>query len=76
MGFLCELESLAGMFECLPGVLVSGLVIFLAMMRRGNAVRVRCEIVELRGSLMHVFWHMLFVSPGFWNWDIYRNIAS
>ena len=76
MSVLRPVEGFIRMFECLLGVLVSGLVIFLAMMRRGNAVRVRCEIVELRGSLMHVFWHMLFVSPGFWNWDIYRNIAS
>ena len=59
MGFLCELESFAGMFECLPGMLVSGLVIFFVMMSCCNPVRVCCKIVQLRGSLMHVFWHIL-----------------
>jgi hypothetical protein len=40
------------MFQGLLGVLVSRLVIFLFVVRRGGAVRVRREFVEFGSSLM------------------------
>ena len=61
MSFLRELVSLGGVFQGLPGILVPSHMIFFAVVRRGNTMCVRGEIVELRGSLMHVFWH-IFVS--------------
>ena len=76
MSFLCELVSFGGVFQGLPGMLLSGLMIFLTVVRRGNTVCVRGEIVELRGSLVHVFWHMFVVSPGLSNRDIQTRIAS
>ena len=57
MRFLRPLERLLGMLHGLPGLLVPGLVIFFSVMRGGSPVRVRCEFVELRSSLMRVIWH-------------------
>jgi hypothetical protein len=48
-------ESLGGMFHGLPGMLVTGLVIFLAVMRRGSFMSVRSEVMQLRGSLVSGF---------------------
>ena len=59
MSFLCELVSLDGVFQGLPGMFVCGLVVFFAVMRRGDTVCVCGEIVELCSSLMRVFWHIL-----------------
>jgi hypothetical protein len=50
------------MFHRLPGVLVSRLVILLAMMHRGGAVRVRGLLVELSGSLMRIVCHEILRS--------------
>jgi hypothetical protein len=52
MSFLCELVSLSGMFQGLPGVLVSSLMVFFAVVRCSNTVCVCSEIVELCGSLV------------------------
>ncbi len=60
MSFLCELISLGGVFHGLPGKFVPGLMVFFAVVRRGNTVCVRGEIVVLRGFLVRVFWHILF----------------
>lgn len=57
MGFLRILKRLLGVFESLPGMFVSGLVIFLAVMHGGSAMRVRGEFVELCRTLMRVSWH-------------------
>ena len=46
------LERLGRVFHRLLGVLVPGLVVFLAVMRRGNAMRVRGKLVHLSGSLV------------------------
>ena len=54
MRFLRPLECFIGIFHGLPGVLVSGLMIFLPMVRRGGAVRVRGEFVKLGSSLVRV----------------------
>ena len=61
MSFLRKLVGLGGVFQGLPGILVPGHMVFFAVVRGGNPVRVRGEIVELGGSLVHVFWH-IFVS--------------
>jgi hypothetical protein len=41
----------------LPGVLVSGEVIFFAMMYRGRAMRVSGLFVKFGGALMRIVWH-------------------
>jgi len=56
-GFLRLLERLGRVFHGLLGVLVPGLVIFLAVMRRGNAMRVGGKLVHLSGSLVRIFCH-------------------
>jgi hypothetical protein len=58
MSFLRRLESRVGMFHCLPGMLVSGLVIFFPVMDGGSTVRVCGEFVEFGSSLVRVFWHV------------------
>ena len=45
------------MLQCLPRMFMSGLMIFFAVVRRSNAVRVRGEFVEFRSSLMRIIWH-------------------
>ena len=57
MGFLRPLESFIGMFQCLFGMFVSGLVIFFPVVRGGSTVRVCGEFVELGSSLVRIIWH-------------------
>jgi hypothetical protein len=57
MSFLGELESFGGMLQGLPGMLMSGLVIFLAMVHGSRTVRMCDEFMELGSSLMRVVWH-------------------
>jgi len=57
MGFLRPLESFIGMFQRLFGMLVSGLVIFLAVVRGCSTVRVCGELVVFGSSLVRVIWH-------------------
>jgi hypothetical protein len=57
MRILRPLESLLRMLQCLLGMLMSGLVIFLAVVRRSDSVCVRGEFVEFRSSLMGIIWH-------------------
>jgi hypothetical protein len=57
MRFLRPLESLIRMLQCLFGMLVAGLVIFFAVVRRSNAVCVCGAFVEFGSSLMRVIWH-------------------
>jgi len=57
MGFLRPLESFIGMFQRLFGMLVSGLVIFLAVVRGCSTVRVCGEFVVFGSSLVRVIWH-------------------
>jgi hypothetical protein len=57
MRFLRPLESLMRMLQCLLGMLMSGLVIFFAVVRRSNAVCVCGEFVEFGSSLVRVIWH-------------------
>jgi hypothetical protein len=54
MSFPRVLVSLGRIFHCVPGKLVSGLVIFLFVMLRGDTVRVRGKIVKLGGSMVPV----------------------
>ena len=54
MGILRELISLGRVFQSLLGMLVSGLVIFLAVMCRRYTMGVRRKIVKLGGSLVPV----------------------
>jgi hypothetical protein len=46
------------MFHCLPGKLVSGEMIFLAMMNSGGTVRVRGLLVKFSGPLMRIVCHV------------------
>jgi hypothetical protein len=57
MSFLRRLKSLIGMFQRLFGMLVSGLVIFFAVVRGGGAVRVCGEFVEFGSSYVRLSWH-------------------
>ena len=57
MSFLRTLESLVGMFQCLLGMLVSGLVVFFPVMRGGSAVRVRGLFVKFGCSYMRITRH-------------------
>jgi hypothetical protein len=52
MSFLRPLESFIGMFQCLLGMLVSGLMIFFPMVRGGGTVCVGGEFMEIGSSLM------------------------
>jgi hypothetical protein len=61
MSFLRPLESFIGMFQCLPGMLVSGLMIFFPMVRGGGTVCVCGEFVEIGSSLVRVIWHCFFL---------------
>jgi len=40
-------------------MLVTGLVVFLSVVHGSGPVRVRGQFVELSGSLMRIFWHIL-----------------
>ena len=57
MRFLRPLESFMRMLQCLFGMLMPGLMIFLAVVRCSNAVCVCGEFVEFGSSLMRVIWH-------------------
>ena len=57
MSFLRPLESFMRMFQSLLGMLMSRLVIFLAVVRRRDAVCMRGEFVEFCSSLMRIIWH-------------------
>ena len=61
MSFLRPLESF-GMFQCLPGVLVSGLVIFFPVVR--GAMRVCGVFVEFGSSLVRFIWHCFPILGG------------
>jgi hypothetical protein len=52
MSFLRRLESLIGMFKCLFGMLVSGLVIFFPVVHRSSTMRVGGKVVEFGSSLV------------------------
>jgi len=52
MSFLRRLESLIGVFKCLFGMLVSGLVIFFPVVYGGSTVRMGGEFVEFGSSLV------------------------
>jgi len=45
------------MFQCLFGMFVSSLVIFLPVMRGGNTVRMCGKVVEFGSALVRVLWH-------------------
>jgi hypothetical protein len=62
MRFLRPLESFIGIFQCLLGMLVSGLVIFFSVVRGGSTMRVCGEFVEIGSSLVRVIWHGFFPS--------------
>jgi hypothetical protein len=64
MSFLRPLESFIGMFQCLFGMFMSGLVIFLPVVRGGSTVRVCGEFVELGRSLVRVIWHSVSYPRG------------
>jgi hypothetical protein len=63
MRFFGPLEGFIGMFQRLFGMLVSGLVIFFPVVRRGGTVRVCGEFVEFGGSLMRVIRHGVSLVP-------------
>jgi hypothetical protein len=62
MSILRPLESFIGMFQCLLGVLVSGLMISFPMVRGGGAVCVCGEFMEIGSSLVRVIWHCFSLS--------------
>jgi hypothetical protein len=55
--FLRGLVGFGGMLHGLLGVLVAGLVIFLAVMRGGDTMRVCGQLVHFGGSLVRVVRH-------------------
>lgn len=59
MSFLGPFVGLVGMLHGLPGMFVSGLMIFFSVMHRSTAVRVRREFVELGSPLVRFIriWH-------------------
>jgi len=57
MSCLRPLESFIGMFQGLSGMLLSGLVVFFAVVCGSGTVRVCGEFVELSSSLVRVIWH-------------------
>jgi hypothetical protein len=52
MSFLRELIRLGGMLQGLPGMFVPGLMVPFAVLRGGHAVRMRGQLMHLRGPLM------------------------
>jgi len=52
MGLLRRLVGFGGVLKGLPRIFVPGLMIFLFVVRSGDSVCVRCEIVKLRCSLV------------------------
>jgi len=65
MSFLRQLESLIGMFQRLPGILMAGHMVPFVMVRCGNTVCVSGEIVELRSALVRIVWHVLLLTGEF-----------
>jgi hypothetical protein len=57
MSFLRPLRSFIRIFQGLFGKLVSGLVIFLPVVRGGSTVRVCGEFVVFGSSLVRLIWH-------------------
>ncbi len=57
MRFLRPLHCLIGIFHGLPRMLVSRLMIFFLMVRRGYAMRMGGELVEFGGSLVRFTGH-------------------
>ncbi len=57
--FLRLLVGLGRMFHRLFGVLVSGLMIFLAVMHRGYAMSVRGKLVKLSSPLVPIICHKI-----------------
>jgi hypothetical protein len=74
MGFLRPLESFIGIFQRLFGMLVSGLVIFFAVVRGGSTVGVCGEFMELGRPSVRVIWHSVSHPPcaPFWNPSIFQ----
>jgi hypothetical protein len=62
--FLGGLVGLGGVFHRLPRVLVSGLVVFLAVMRGGDTMSVRGKFVQLRSSDVRILWHEFSPTAG------------
>lgn len=60
MSNLRGLQSFVGMLQGLLGKLMSGQMIFFAMVRGGSAVRMGREFVELRSSLVRIVRHVRF----------------
>lgn len=58
MSFLRLPVSLRGVFHGLPGKFVAALMILFAVMCGSGTVSVCGKFVELRGSLMRIFWHV------------------
>jgi hypothetical protein len=52
MSFSRRLESFIGIFKCLFGMLVSGLVILFPVVHGGSTVRMGGEFVEFGSSLV------------------------
>ena len=61
--FLGGPVSLLRVFHRLPGIFVRGQVVFFAVMRRSNKVRVRREVVKLSRSPMRVLGHDFLLFP-------------
>jgi hypothetical protein len=57
MSFLRPLEGLVGMFQCLPRMLVSGLMVLFPVMDGGSSVGVCSQFVKLGSSHVGLFWH-------------------
>jgi len=62
MSFLLGLESLTGMLQRLPGMLVPRQAIFFSVMSGGSAMCVRSLLMEFGSPLMRVVWHDIFSS--------------
>jgi hypothetical protein len=60
VSFLCQLECFSGVFQGLPGMFLPGFMVFFAVVRRSRTVRVGGQIVQFRGSIVHIFWHSIF----------------
>ena len=57
MSLLRVLESLGRVFQCLPRLLVSRLMILFSMMHGCGPVRMGGKVVVFSGFLVRVTWH-------------------
>jgi len=57
MSFLCPMECFVGVFQCLFGMFVPALVIFLFVMSSGGTMCMGSEFMEFGSSLMRFIWH-------------------